>query len=60
MAKSVQCGEERCSATVRRWRSCGWQYNCHVAYGYCDDHGGDARATREMIEHIERDHAKKP
>lgn len=39
----------RCDGPVTRWRQCG--NGCRIEIGYCDWHGGDARAAAEMSEH---------
>jgi len=38
-----------CLNTVHRWRQCG--NGCRIEIGYCEEHGGDARAAREMAQH---------
>lgn len=44
-----QPSKEYCCAEVLRWRQCG--NGCRLELGYCDTHGGDERAAREMSAH---------
>ena len=38
-----------CPNEVKQWRQCG--NDCRLEIAYCDEHGGDERAAREMAEH---------
>lgn len=38
-----------CGKPLRKWRSCG--RGCKSYQAYCEEHGGDDRAVREMAHH---------
>ena len=44
-----------CPVVVSDWRQCGSgaAVKCKLEIGYCDKHGGMARATEEMAKHME-------
>jgi hypothetical protein len=61
-----QCDEPGCDAILTRWRECpgtravigheNFLEACARRIAYCDEHGGDDRATTEMSAHILSEH----
>ena len=49
--RDVLCGEPGCLINTAFWRQCPWSV-CSLDIGYCDTHGGQERAEKEMIMHL--------
>jgi hypothetical protein len=45
-----------CGRRVNSWRECGAGCRPRLVLAYCEDHGGDDRAAKEMAEHVAKDH----
>lgn len=43
------CTNVACEEPCRTWRECGAR--CSYVSAFCESHGGDSRAAREMAEH---------
>lgn len=49
--RDILCGEPGCLISTTFWRQCPWSL-CTLDIGYCDVHGGQERAEKEMRKHI--------
>jgi hypothetical protein len=49
--RDILCGEQGCLTSTAFWRQCPWSL-CTLDIGFCDAHGGQERAEKEMRKHI--------
>jgi hypothetical protein len=49
--RDILCGESGCLISTAFWRQCP-RSTCSLDIGYCDTHGGQKRAEKEMIMHL--------
>lgn len=53
----TEAARECCGTSVKYYRTCG--AGCSLIIAYCDSHGGDAEAAKQMHEHVKQTHPEK-